>query len=72
VEKPLNMLLKSKYCGTSVFAFITANAFEDSQAVVQGMSEDVHISIIPVHKLSIKPDLLSLLHHGFHSLLIVA
>jgi hypothetical protein len=69
VEKPLNVLWKAEYCGTSVFACITANAFEDPQAIVQGVSEDVNVSVIPVDKLTINPDLLSLLHHGFHSLL---
>jgi Na+/serine symporter len=72
VKEPLNVLWKAKYCGTSVFAFITANAFEDSQSIVQGVSEDVNLSIVPVNKLTINPDLLGLLHHGFHSLFVFA
>ena len=71
VKEALNVLWKAKYCGAPVFAFITANAFEDSQSIVQGVSEDVNVSIVPVNKLTINPDLLSLLHHGFRSLLIV-
>jgi hypothetical protein len=72
VKEPLNVLGKAKYCGTSVFAFVTANAFEDPQAIVQSVGENVNIGIIPVNKRTIYPDFLSFLHHGLYSLFVFA
>jgi len=50
------MLLKSEYSGSSILAFITPYSFKDAEAIVQGMGQYMHISILPVYKFSIHPD----------------
>ena len=57
------MLLKSEYSGSSILAFITPYSFKDAEAIVQGMGQYMHISILPVYKFSIHPDM----HCFFHA-----
>jgi hypothetical protein len=69
IEKTLHMFWQAKNCRAAVLALITAYTLEDPQAIMQRMSKDVDVSVIPVHKTAVKPDFLSLLHHSFDSLL---
>jgi hypothetical protein len=69
IEKALHVLRQAKNRRASVFALITADALEDPQAVMERVGEDMDVSVVPVHKIAVKPDLFSLLHHSFHSLL---
>jgi hypothetical protein len=65
VEKTLNVFRKTENSRSSVLALIASDALEYPQAIMECMSQYMDVGIVPVHELSIHPDLLCLLNHGY-------
>jgi hypothetical protein len=47
----------------SIMTEVTANSFENGQPIMETVSEDMDIGLIPGNQFPIQPDLFHLLHH---------
>ena len=56
------MLLQTEHGRSLVAAVISPDAFEHGVAVVKGVGQDVHLSLIPGNQFAVKPYKFSLLH----------
>ena len=54
VVKALDMVFEPEYAGPSR-GFVETNPLEHTQSVVQGVGQDVDLSILPVHHLTVHP-----------------
>ena len=63
IEQALNVLLQTKNGGAAINALIRPDALKDSQAVVQGVGENVDLGLFPGNKFAVEPDEFRLLHH---------
>ena len=63
IEQAPDMLLQAEDGGAAVLTMVGPDALEDSQAVMQGMGQDVNLGLIPGNEFAVQPDELRLLHH---------
>ena len=63
IEQALNMLLQAEDRGTAIVALVRPNALKNSQAVVQGMGQDVDLGLLPGDEFTVEPDEFGLFHH---------
>jgi hypothetical protein len=60
----LHVLAQSKDRRGPVGTFVGANAFERAETVVDRVSEDVHLGVVPIDQLPVHPDLFDLVDHA--------
>ncbi len=63
IEQALNMLLQAKNGRAPIVTLVSPNAFKDSQAVVQGVGQDVDLGLLPGNEFAVEPDEFGLFHH---------
>ena len=64
VKKTLDVFAQPEDRRDSALPLVGADPLEGAEAVVEGMGKDVDLGVIPIDKLTLKPDLLFLLNHG--------
>ena len=62
LPKSIDVLVQSENRRAAVRTAVAANAFEDTDAVVQGVGENVDLRVVPRDEPPVHPDLFSLLH----------
>jgi hypothetical protein len=63
-EQAADVLAKPKNGAPAVILRVAANALERAQSVMKRMGEDVDVRLVPIHELSVEPDLLHLVDHA--------
>ena len=57
------MLLQAENGRAPIVTMVSPDAFKNSQAVVQGVGQDVDLGLFPGYELAVKPDEFGLFHH---------
>ncbi len=57
IEKPADVIAESKHSRAAIFGSVAADAFEDTEPVVQGVGENVNFGIRPIDEFAVEPDL---------------